>query len=252
MSVKAECALPARLKPSPNHNDRRTNEIDMLILHYTAMDSAEAAISWLCDPRSEVSCHYLVDEQGLVTQMVPESRRAWHAGVASWKGQEDLNSRSIGIEIANAGDLDEGTCDYPDAQIDAVIALCQDICARHNIAPERVLGHSDVAPSRKKDPGRHFPWERLAVAGVGHYIAPVEIEGSSFFQEGDEGQPIEALQSLLGLYGYDVQVTGVFDERTRFAVTAFQRHYRPAKVDGIADPQTIATLHALLRQLSVF
>lgn len=252
MSVKTECALPARLRPSPNHNERRVPAVEMLILHYTAMESAEKAISWLCDPRSEVSCHYLVDEQGMVTQMVPESRRAWHAGASRWKGHEDLNSRSIGIEIANAGDLEEGTQEYPNVQIEAVIALAKDICERHNIAPELVLGHSDVAPSRKKDPGRHFPWARLAAAGVGHYIEPMDIDASSFFQEGDEGQPIEALQSLLGLYGYDVMVSGVFDEKTRHAVEAFQRHFRPAKVDGIADAQTIATLHGLLKQLKSF
>ena len=252
MSVKTECVVPARLRPSPNHNERRTPAVDMLILHYTAMESAEKAVSWLCDPRSEVSCHYLVDELGMVTQMVPESRRAWHAGVSSWKGEDDLNSRSIGIEISNPGDLEEGTQEYPDTQIEAVIALAKDICERHNIAPERVLGHSDVSPSRKLDPGRHFPWARLAEAGVGHFIEPVDIEASSFFQEGDEGQPIEALQSLLGLYGYDVMVNGVFDEKTRFAVEAFQRHFRPAKLDGIADAQTIATLHSLLQKLKCF
>lgn len=140
MSVKTECAMPARLRPSPNHNERRVPAVEMLILHYTAMESAEKAISWLCDPRSVVSCHYLVDEQGMVTQMVPESRRAWHAGASRWKGLEDLNSRSIGIEIANAGDLDEGTEEYPDAQIEAVIALARDICERHNIAPSWCLG----------------------------------------------------------------------------------------------------------------
>ncbi|SFK21896.1 N-acetylmuramoyl-L-alanine amidase [Pseudovibrio ascidiaceicola] len=252
MSVKTECAVPARLRPSPNHNERRAPTVDMLILHYTAMESAEKAISWLCDPRSEVSCHYLVDELGMVTQMVPESRRAWHAGVSSWKGEDDLNSRSIGIEISNLGDQEEGTRGYPDAQIEAVIALARDICERNSISPERVLGHSDVAPSRKQDPGRHFPWARLAEAGVGHYIEPVELEASSFFQEGDEGQPIEALQSLLGLYGYDVLVSGVFDEKTKYAVVAFQRHFRPAKVDGIADAQTIATLHSLLKKLKSF
>ncbi|KZK80450.1 N-acetylmuramoyl-L-alanine amidase AmiD precursor [Pseudovibrio sp. Ad13] len=252
MSVKTECAVPARLRPSPNHNERRAPTVDMLILHYTAMESAEKAVSWLCDPRSEVSCHYLVDELGMVTQMVPESRRAWHAGVSSWKGEDDLNSRSIGIEISNLGDQEEGTQGYPDVQIEAVIALARDICERNSISPERVLGHSDVAPSRKQDPGRHFPWARLAEAGVGHYIEPVELEASSFFQEGDEGQPIEALQSLLGLYGYDVLVSGVFDEKTKYAVEAFQRHFRPAKVDGIADAQTIATLHSLLKKLKSF
>ncbi|KZL21508.1 N-acetylmuramoyl-L-alanine amidase AmiD precursor [Pseudovibrio axinellae] len=249
MSVSSECAVPARLRPSPNHNERRVSNVDMLILHYTAMESAEKAIAWLCDPRSEVSCHYLVDEMGMVTQMVPESRRAWHAGVSSWKGEGDLNSRSIGIEISNLGDREGGTQTYPEVQIETVIALAKDICARHNITSERVLGHSDVAPMRKQDPGRHFPWGRLAEAGVGHFIEPLDIESASYFQEGDEGQPIEALQSLLGLYGYELGVSGVFDEKTRYVVEAFQRHFRPSKVDGIADAQTIATLHGLLKGL---
>ncbi|WP_310619065.1 peptidoglycan recognition protein family protein [Flexibacterium corallicola] len=248
MNKKVECTVPARLHPSPNHNERGEAAIDMIILHYTGMDTAELAISRLCDPRAEVSCHYLIHEDGGILQMVPESRRAWHAGKASWKGQTNINERSIGIEVVNAGHA-RGVPDYPQVQVDAVIALVKDIGARHAIAPERVLGHSDVAPSRKEDPGEHFPWDQLAAANIGHYIKPVEINSSSFFQLGDEGQPVEAIQSLLGLYGYDVMPTGVYDTATFDAVTAFQRHYRPKVVDGIADAQTIATLHALLAAL---
>ncbi|WP_068315019.1 N-acetylmuramoyl-L-alanine amidase [Polycladidibacter hongkongensis] len=248
MSIKAECGVAARLQPSPNHNERQL-PIDMLVLHYTAMEDTEAALRWLCDPRSEVSAHYLVKENGGVVQCVPEGRRAWHAGVSSWKGESDINSRSIGIEIANAGVQEGEVSAFPPVQIEAVIALCQDILSRHAIPAAHVLGHSDVAPARKQDPGRHFPWAQLAAAGVGHYLPPVEMISSSFFQEGDNGQPIEALQSLLGIYGYGVTVTGVFDQATKEAVAAFQRHFRPSQVDGIADTQTIASLHALLKAL---
>ncbi|WP_068085978.1 N-acetylmuramoyl-L-alanine amidase [Polycladidibacter stylochi] len=248
MSIRAECLVPARLRPSPNHNERQ-RDIDMLLLHYTAMDSAESAVSWLCDARSEVSAHYLVDETGDITQMVPESRRAWHAGQAFWKGERDINSCSIGIELANCGVQDGAVSTYPEVQINAVIALCQDVIKRHQIPAERVLGHSDVAPSRKQDPGRHFPWALMHQHGVGHYVPPIEIEGAGYFQKGDQGQPIEAIQSLLAIYGYEVNVNGVFDIATENAVMAFQRHYRPERVDGIADPQSVATLHHLLKAL---
>ncbi|MTI19131.1 N-acetylmuramoyl-L-alanine amidase [Rhodobacteraceae bacterium RKSG542] len=248
MSKKVECGVPARLHPSSNHNERGDLPIDMLLLHYTGMESEEAAVSRLCDPRAEVSAHYLVKEDGEILQMVPESRRAWHAGKSYWKGDRDINACSIGIEIVNGGH-DFGRPAYPQVQIDAVIALCKDIIARHNIPAYRVLAHSDVAPSRKKDPGELFPWLELARAGVGNAIEPVEANNSVVFQLGDEGAPVDAIQSLLGLFGYEVMPTGVFDHATKRAVTAFQRHYRPQVVDGAADAQTVATLHTLLKSL---
>lgn len=249
MAVKTDTSLPARLQPSPNHNERRGDvPIDLIVLHYTGMVSGELAIRRLCDPRSEVSAHYIVDEDGTILQSVPEARRAWHAGRAFWKGERDINSRSIGIEIVNPGH-EFGYRAFPDAQVVAVIALCQDICRRHAIPPERVLAHSDVSPDRKEDPGELFPWARLAGEGVGHWVEPEPTGSGRYFQEGEEGQPIEALQSMLGLYGYDIAVTGVFDRKTVHAVTAFQRHFRPERVDGIADMSTIVTLHRLLSAL---
>lgn len=249
MAVKTDTLVAARLQPSPNHNERRAGApIDTLVLHYTGMQDAQSAIRRLCDPRSEVSAHYVVDEDGAILQCVPESRRAWHAGKSFWKGERDINSRSIGVEIVNPGH-EFGYRSFPDAQIEAVTGLCRDICQRHGIRPERVLAHSDVAPDRKEDPGELFPWDRLAAQGVGHWAEPVPVSGGRYFQRGEEGQPIEALQSMLAIYGYDVGITGVFDERTYYAVAAFQRHFRPAKVDGIADMSTIATLHALLSAL---
>ena len=184
-------------------------------------------------------------------QLVPEARRAWHAGKSFWAGETDVNSRSIGIEIANAGHPG-GLPAFPEAQIAAVVQLCRNCVERWSIAPERVLAHSDVAPIRKIDPGENFPWDKLYRQGVGHWVEPAPIGGGRFFQRGESGQPIEALQSMLSLYGYDVDVTGEFCDKTTGAVEAFQRHFRPARVDGIADISTIDTLHRLLSSLSKY
>lgn len=250
MSVKTDTGVPARLRPSPNHGERANGgTIDMLILHYTGMVTAEDAIQRLCDPRAEVSAHYVVDEDGSILQCVPEARRAWHAGKSCWKGDRDINSRSIGIEIVNPGH-EHGYREFPEPQIEAVMDLCKDICQRHAIKPWRVLAHSDIAPERKEDPGELFPWARLAANGIGHHVEPAPvIAGNIMMQEGESGQPVEALQSMLALYGYDVDVSGIFDAATRFAVTAFQRHFRPMLVDGIVDQSTLVTLHQLLSAL---
>lgn len=247
MGVKTDTGLPARLRPSPNHNER-SGEVSLLLLHYTGMTSGEEALQRLCDPRAEVSAHYVVDEDGTILQLVPESRRAWHAGRSYWKGERDINSRSIGIEIVNPGH-ENGYRPFPEAQVAAVIDLARDICARHAIAPQDVLAHSDVAPERKEDPGELFPWDRLALAGVGLWVDPEPVSGGRFFQQGDRGQPVEALQSMLALYGFEMPITGVFDARTRAAVAAFQRHHRRERVDGIADMSTITTLHRLLQNV---
>lgn len=244
--VASECGVPAVVRPSPNHGERRADaQIDMIVLHYTGMKDAESALSRLCNPAAEVSSHYFVYENGSIVQLVPEGRRAWHAGEACWAGESDINSCSIGIEIVNPGH-EYGYIDFPASQIAAVVALTKDIAARYNIPSQRILAHSDVAPGRKQDPGEKFPWEQLAAQGVGHWVEPEPVSGGRFFQEGEEGQPIEALQSMLTMLGYDLAITGVFDARTRIVVEAFQRHYRPARVDGIADSSTIATLHKLL------
>lgn len=239
----------ADVSPSPNFGERRDSRSpDMIILHYTGMPTAEGAFDWLQRPESEVSSHYFVFEDGRVAQLVAEASRAWHAGKSCWRGEADINSASIGIEIANPGHPG-GLPDFPQPQIDAVVRLCRDIIDRNSIAAERVLAHSDVAPVRKIDPGERFPWATLAAAGIGHWVDPSPIGGGRFLHQGDRGPPVEALQAMLALYGYDVPVSSDYCARTRGVVEAFQRHFRPARVDGIADASTIETLHRLLKGL---
>jgi N-acetylmuramoyl-L-alanine amidase len=247
------CDYPAaHIVPSPNHGERAGGlKPDMIILHYTGMETGAAALDWLCREESQVSSHYFVHEDGRVDQLVAEGRRAWHAGKSSWQGETDINSRSIGIEIANAGHPG-GLPDFPLVQVDAVVELCRNCGERWSIAPERVLAHSDIAPIRKVDPGEKFPWERLHAGGVGHWVPPAPIGGGRFFQRGDQGQPVEAVQTMLSLYGYGIEVTGLFCEKTEGAVAAFQRHFRPMQVDGIADISTLDTLHRLLSALPNF
>jgi N-acetylmuramoyl-L-alanine amidase len=251
MSALPDPQSPAAAKvfPSPNHGERKNGRRpDMLILHYTGMPDEGQALQWLCNPLSEVSAHYFVFENGHVLQLVPEERRAWHAGVGSWRGETDLNSASIGVEIANPGHPG-GLPPFGDAQIASVIRLCRDIVARWGIGPERVLAHSDVAPSRKQDPGERFPWLTLHEAGVGHYVRPADMRDGRFFARGDRGQPVEALQAMLAMYGYGLDISGEFDQATHDVVVAFQRHFRPQRVDGVADASTITTLRDLLGSL---
>jgi N-acetylmuramoyl-L-alanine amidase len=235
-------------RPSPNHGERKCGPTDILLLHYTGMPDADEALARLCDPRSEVSSHYLVFEDGRIAALVPEERRAWHAGASRWCGEGDINSRSIGIEIANPGHP-AGLPAFPDAQIEALTELCHGIVGRHPIPAHRVLAHSDVASGRKVDPGERFPWARLAAAGIGHFVEPAPLRDGPSLAPGDSGEAVESLQALLALYGYGLDMTGTFDRRTETVVAAFQRHFRQARVDGVADTSTIDTLRALLTAL---
>ena len=214
-------------RPSPNQDERGGAAVDMLVLHYTGMTSGAAALARLCDPAARVSAHYTIDEDGTVYAMVPETRRAWHAGISHWAGARDINARSIGIELVNPGH-EFAYRAFAEAQIAALIPLCQDIVKRHAIPSWRVLGHSDVAPARKEDPGELFPWKRLADAGIGLWPAPGTDPGA------------EAVAALLTRYGYDPEAP------PEKIVTAFQRHFRPSRVDGMADAETRAMLSGLL------
>jgi N-acetylmuramoyl-L-alanine amidase len=239
--------MVAGVVPSPRFDDRKGGPPDILLVHYTGMKTGEAALERLTSAESRVSSHYVVFEDGRIVQCVPEAKRAWHAGASSWAGETDINSRSIGLEIVNPGH-EFGYSDFPLRQIAAVITLSKSILARHPaIRPERVLAHSDVAPSRKQDPGEKFPWELLAESGVGHWVraAPLKIPGMTLMT-GYTGEAVLRLQRLLRSYGYGVEETGTYDDVTREVVTAFQRHFRQAQVDGVADPSTLMTLRALV------
>lgn len=246
MSFPADSPLVRRIVPSPNHSMRRPGtRTEILLLHYTGMLTGEAALERLCDREAKVSSHYLVFESGEVVQMVPEALRAHHAGESWWQGADDVNSRSIGIEIENPGH-DFGYPDFPEQQIEAVIALCRDILARHRIPPQNVLAHSDVAPTRKQDPGEKFPWQRLYAQGVGLWVPPTPLGSDAGLTLGARGEKVFELQRLLADYGYGLPTNGEYDALTEAVVRAFQLHFRPQRADGIADASTIATLRALL------
>ena len=213
---------------SPNH-DARTGAVDMLILHYTGMVDQAAALARLTDPAAKVSAHYLIGEDGAVFRLVPEERRAWHAGVSSWAGYRDINGMSIGIELVNPGH-EFGYRDFPPAQMETLAALASDIRRRHRIADRRVLGHSDVAIGRKQDPGERFDWRWLARRGVGLW--------PDFAGAPTPADEIAPLQRDLAKFGYDCPQSGVLDAATRATVRAFQLHFRPQRCDGTPDDET--------------
>lgn len=246
MNFPPDSPLVTALSPSPNFEPRAGGRApDMIVLHYTGMQTADGALARLCEEKEpRVSCHYLVHEDGAIVQLVPENMRAWHAGISSWEGGTDINSRSIGIEIVNPGH-DFGYPDFPAVQIQALIALCKDIVARHRIRADRVLAHSDVAPGRKIDPGEKFPWRTLHEAGVGHFVEAPDARGA-VLAAGDCGASVSAMQAMLSDYGYGLSVTGNYDAGTRDTVAAFQRHFRPSLVDGVYDSSTAQTLARLL------
>ena len=244
----ADSPVVSVIRPSPNHGERRGRSApDCIVLHYTGMVDGPSALARLCDPASEVSCHYVVAENGEVIQLVPEARRAHHAGRSFWAGESDVNSASIGIEIINGGH-DFGLPPFPQAQIAAVVALCRDVTGRYAIVPQRILAHSDIAPSRKQDPGERFPWQTLAEAGIGLWVPPGEGAVKAL-APGMKGDAVAALQAAFARVGYGIEPSRDYDEATTTVVRAFQRRFRPARVDGIADRATIETLRRWLDAL---
>lgn len=215
-------------RPSPNH-DARPGGVDMLVLHYTGMQTAAAALDRLCDGEAKVSAHYMIDEDGTVFRLVAEDRRAWHAGVSYWAGETNINGRSIGIELVNPGH-EFGYRPFATAQIESLIELCGGILSRHPIPPHRVVGHSDVAPSRKTDPGELFPWAHLAQHGIGLWPEPAT--------------PSADFAAMLSAFGYGVPPH--VDVPLESVIRAFQRHFRPSCIDGVADGACAALLAGLL------
>jgi N-acetylmuramoyl-L-alanine amidase len=213
---------------SPNC-DARLGPIDMLVLHYTGMKTAEEALARLTDPAAKVSAHYTIDRDGRVFRHVPEELRAWHAGVSYWAGETNVNGRSIGIEIVNPGH-EFGYIPFADAQIAALIDLSEGIFARHAIAPARVVGHSDVAPARKEDPGELFPWPSLSEYGIGVWPKHDVL--------------LEPFETALARFGYGIPP--LVDVPLDAVIRAFQRHFRPSCIDGIADDECKALLAGLL------
>ena len=249
MSVfQPDSFIVSEVVASPNFDERKGDRPpDMILLHYTGMPNGQDALNRLTTAASKVSAHYVVFENGRIVQCVPEEKRAWHAGESAWAGETDINSRSIGIEIVNPGH-EFGYADFPLRQIAAVISLCKSIITRRGpISADRILAHSDVAPARKQDPGEKFPWGLLSESGVGHWVraAPLDLEGQGL-KPGDRGDTVIRLQRALRTYGYGITETGSYDDATRLVVTAFQRHFRQARVDGVADPSTLLTLRALI------
>lgn len=215
-------------RPSPNF-DARMLPVQMVVLHYTGMQSAEAAIERLCDPEAKVSAHWLVAEDGQIVRLVDESQRAWHAGKSWWRGVTDVNSAAVGVEIVNPGH-EFGYRPFPPVQMDAVETLVGGAVARYGILPANVVGHSDVAPARKADPGELFDWSRLARTGL---AMPIPVGGF------DPGWTDAGTLMALGRYGYDVTEPSA-------AIVAFQRRFRPARFDGIIDAETRTLLRSVL------
>ena len=218
---------------SPNHDERPAGAaIDILVLHYTGMKTAEEALARLCDPAARVSAHYTIDRDGTIYAHVPEERRAWHAGISWWAGETNVNARSIGIELVNPGH-EFGYIPFAEPQIAALIELARGIISRHPIPAQRVIGHSDVAPARKTDPGELFPWQLLAQSGIGvwpNLSSPViTVEGAA---------------AGLSRYGYGLAPHT--DVPLETVIMAFQRHFRPSVVDGAWDNECGAILAALL------
>jgi N-acetylmuramoyl-L-alanine amidase len=239
-------------RPSPNFEPRpAAASIDVLLLHYTGMESAEAALERLGDPNADVSAHYVVDEDGTVYRLVDEENRAWHAGEAFWAGATDINDRSIGIELVNPGH-EFGYRPFPEAQMAALTELAGAIVRRHRIPPSRVLGHSDVAPQRKRDPGELFDWARLARAGIGLWPQVPEQMPDPVAPErsGTPAAMVAEARSLLARFGYEIALEGAWDEAARNVVAAFQRHFRPSRIDGLVDTDTLWRLKWLIAAAS--
>ena len=233
-------------RPSPNF-DNRACAISHIILHYTDMADCDAALARLCDPAAKVSAHYLIRRDGHIFQLVDEAERAWHAGVSFWQGETDMNSASIGIELDHAGHKDGAMAVFPQTQMAALITLLQEVTARHDIAPQNILGHSDIAPGRKIDPGEAFDWAALHQAGFGLWVEEVKIEDVPTLSLGSEDKAVAPLQKALAAIGYHIAADGVYGPQMQAVIIAFQRHFRPRQIDGMADAETQTLVYEVCR-----
>ena len=228
---------PRRSRTSPNANSREGCQVALAVLHYTGMETAEAALDRLCDPCSRVSAHYLIDPRGCVHELVPERLCAWHAGKSFWAGRRNLNAASIGVELAHPGHLG-GERAYPVAQIEALEELLQEISRRWQLSPGAVLGHSDIAPTRKRDPGEWFPWQRLALKGLAAWSPGSRVRGDGTVDGEAQGRMVDALKRI----GYEV-AGGDFAQPVALAsLRAFQRRFRPLDLGLALSPE--AVIHA--------
>ena len=250
MIFNPDSAHVTHIHAAQNAEMRRDGALpSLLILHYTGMSSAAKAIDWLAREESRVSCHYVIDELGIITQMVPESLRAWHAGASYWRGETDINSHSIGIEIQNPGH-EHGYPDFPSAQMHSVARLSRDIMRRNGMSSASVLAHSDIAPGRKIDPGEKFDWEMLAREGVGLWVKPSPVKHDDHALDlGATGSRVARIQEQLAAYGYNIGISGLLDESTAKVIRSFQLHFRPKRTDGRLDRSTELTLERLLSEL---
>lgn len=234
-------------QPSPNFDERGEGvAIDMLVLHYTGMKSGRAALERLTAIGSQVSAHYFVEPDGTTFQLVTNENRAWHAGVSAWQGETNINARSIGIEIVNPGH-EFGYTEFPERQMSSVIDLSRKIAKRYNISPTHVVGHSDIAPARKEDPGELFCWDKLAAVGVGIWFDDGWKPQTTLrpLLPGCEDDDVLHLQRMLKKIGYEVLENGLFDKDFVIVLKAFQRHWRPSLIDGIADSETLSAIEAI-------
>lgn len=237
--------------PSPNFSQRPPEmEVDVLVLHYTGMRTGREALSRLCDAKTQVSSHYVVEEDGQIFRLVPEDKQAWHAGISCWNGKAALNENSIGIEIVNPGH-EYGYRPFPQVQMDAVLELTKNITSRYNIAPHNVVGHSDIAPMRKQDPGELFDWKYLARHGVGLWVDVGQVRHASKLVAslGDESLNVATIQKMLLCYGYHIRVDGLYGEKTESVIRAFKRHHIQDDLGSFWDNRSQATLEALLAKL---
>jgi len=230
-------------KPSLNFDDRAL-PISMLVLHYTGMESGDAALERMRDPNAKVSAHYMIEEDGGIFQLVDDEKRAWHAGVSFWNGESDINSSSIGVEIVNSGH-EYGLPEFPDNQIEAVMSLSSELIEKHDILNTNVVGHSDIAPGRKQDPGEKFPWKKLAQNGIGYWPEGIGDDMRVLFDDGARDRGVSVIQRGLAYIGYSIEVNGELDQNTRVVLVALQRRYRPNKIDGLIDVQTLEIITKL-------